>query len=147
MVGDLTRASGASDTSPNAQCEDCFDSWCLGATYRLLPAAHNVAEKRIDFKRFICFGINRAREGNYKMKWLHELNAAPGPGGARTCTAALPRGLGLGAFLRRCQSHSRRNGRMQMPTSCGLLIGLPTNSIREVALLDATDINRDSGAT
>ena len=62
-MGDLTRASGVIDTSPNAQCEDCFDSWCLGATYCLLPAAHNVAENRIDFKRFICFGIKRARVG------------------------------------------------------------------------------------
>jgi hypothetical protein len=63
VVGDLTRASGITDTSPNAQCEDCFDSWCLGATYCLLPAAHNVAENRIGFKRFICFGIKRAVAG------------------------------------------------------------------------------------
>ena len=46
-----------------AQCEDCFDSLCLGTTYRLLRAAHNVAENSIDFKRFICFGINRAGAG------------------------------------------------------------------------------------
>jgi hypothetical protein len=40
-----------------------FDPWCPGATCCVLAAVHNVAENKIDYKRFICFGINRAGAG------------------------------------------------------------------------------------
>jgi len=49
-------------------------SWDCGYARREIssgcyPAAvHNVAENRIDFKRFICFGINRAKAGELRTE-------------------------------------------------------------------------------
>jgi len=52
----------ASDTPPDARCGVVFDPWRPGATYCLLPAAHNLSLKR---KRLQAFYLlwNQSRQG------------------------------------------------------------------------------------